>query len=130
METASAAVARSIPREEPGLSQARVWIGPGKHGGDGLGVARWLAGRSTGCLGRRDARWGPCDRRWTCPASGMSPENAPVDLACRWGAATASWSGNGFWRGALGARSRCWIPRSLARPARAGWWRTGKRLDL
>lgn len=42
METASQRAAEAIRTDFPGTQRARVLVGPGNNGGDGLGVARWL----------------------------------------------------------------------------------------
>ncbi len=43
METASQRAAEAIRNDFAGAQRARVLVGPGNNGGDGLGVARWLS---------------------------------------------------------------------------------------
>jgi NAD(P)H-hydrate epimerase len=51
METASQRAAEAIRSDFPGAQRARVLVGPGNNGGDGLGVARWL------CLWGWEIEW-------------------------------------------------------------------------
>lgn len=113
MENASSAAARSILRDYPGLGRARVLVGPGNNGGDGLGVARWLS------LAGWDVEWVafPGERAAVPEVAAMRKALELCAVRCvpfeaRWeggGLLVDAWLGTGF-QGPLRGLLAQWIP--------------------